>query len=158
MNDGLFRNKSLERVSSPEQLNDYIRVASPGVWMILAAVIILLAGIIVWGIFGTVNTSIDAVAITENGHTICYAGEEEKMYIEPEQIVEIGDTDGTVKTVFPGLKELNKNTDSYLLYVGDFSENDKCCVSEIDIDGLEDGIYPAKIIIDSVHPITYILR
>ena len=51
MSDQIFRKKSLDRISSPEQLNDYIRVANPGIWMILAAVIILLAGVCVWGIF-----------------------------------------------------------------------------------------------------------
>ena len=49
MSDQIFRKKSLDRISSPEQLNDYIRMANPGIWMILAAVIILLAGVCVWG-------------------------------------------------------------------------------------------------------------
>lgn len=40
----IFRKSSIDRVSSPEQLNDYIRVSNPSVWMILAAVIVLLAG------------------------------------------------------------------------------------------------------------------
>ena len=52
MNENLFRKKSVDRVSSPEQLNDYIRVANPSVWMVLAAVVILLAGVIVLRIFG----------------------------------------------------------------------------------------------------------
>lgn len=30
-NGSIFRKSSLERISSPEQLNDYIRVASPSV-------------------------------------------------------------------------------------------------------------------------------
>lgn len=51
----VFRQKSLNRVSSPEQLNDYIRVTRPSVWLVLAAVILLLAGIIVWSIVGTVE-------------------------------------------------------------------------------------------------------
>ena len=42
----LFRKKSMDRVSSPEQLNDYIRVTSPGLWLVLAAVVILLAGML----------------------------------------------------------------------------------------------------------------
>lgn len=32
----LFREKSVEAVSSPESLNDYLRVTSPGVWILLA--------------------------------------------------------------------------------------------------------------------------
>ena len=41
MSEKLFRKQSLDKVTSPEQLNDYVRVSNPGVWMILAAVIIL---------------------------------------------------------------------------------------------------------------------
>ena len=44
---GLFREKSLEAIESPESLNDYLRVTSPGVWLVLATVVILLAGFIV---------------------------------------------------------------------------------------------------------------
>ena len=50
--EGVFREKSLERISEPEQLHDYIRVTSPGVWLVLIAVIVLLAGVLVWGVFG----------------------------------------------------------------------------------------------------------
>ncbi len=55
MSNSVFRQKSVDRVSSPEQLNDYIRVSSPGVWIILAAVIILLIGVFIWSAFGTVE-------------------------------------------------------------------------------------------------------
>jgi hypothetical protein len=51
----LFRKKSLERVSSPEQLDDYIRVTTPSVWLILLALVILLTGLLVYSIFGTVE-------------------------------------------------------------------------------------------------------
>ena len=48
MNQQLFRKSSIDRVSSPEQLNDYIKVTNPGVWLVLAAVIVLLMGACVW--------------------------------------------------------------------------------------------------------------
>ena len=38
MNGKIFRKNSVDRMSSPEQLNDCIRVTNPGVWMILAAI------------------------------------------------------------------------------------------------------------------------
>ena len=46
----IFRKTSLERMSSPEKLNDYIRVSNPSVWIILSAIAILLIAAIVWGI------------------------------------------------------------------------------------------------------------
>ncbi len=52
MSKPLFRQKSLDKITSPEQMGDYIRVSNPSVWMILAAIIALLVGVCVWGIFG----------------------------------------------------------------------------------------------------------
>ena len=48
MDNNLFREKSIERVSSPEKLDDYIKVVSPGVWIVLSAIIVLLLGILAW--------------------------------------------------------------------------------------------------------------
>jgi len=55
MNNSLFKQESIDRVSSPEKLDDYIRVTTPSVWIILIAIVILLVGTIFWGIFGKVT-------------------------------------------------------------------------------------------------------
>ena len=62
----VFRKKTLDRISSPEQLTDYLRVTNPGIWVILAAVIVLLAGIFVWSMVGTLETTAEARVIMEN--------------------------------------------------------------------------------------------
>ncbi len=51
----LFRAKSMEKMTSPEELNDYIKVTTPSVWMVLVATVILLLGMLFWSIFGTIN-------------------------------------------------------------------------------------------------------
>jgi len=51
----LFREKSIKRVSSPEELNDYIRVTTPSVWLVMLALVILLAGMLAWSVLGTVE-------------------------------------------------------------------------------------------------------
>ena len=53
--NGIFRKKSIDRISGPEALNDYIRVTVPSVWIVLIAIVILLVGILVWSIFGTLE-------------------------------------------------------------------------------------------------------
>ncbi len=68
---GIYREKSLQRIASPEQLNDYIRVTSPSVWIVLAATVALLVGIIGWGIFGTVEAH-DAQGNAKQVHPITY--------------------------------------------------------------------------------------
>ena len=54
-NNSIFRQKSLDKVSSPEKLDDYIRVTTPSVWIVLIAIVLLLAGAVVWGIFGEIE-------------------------------------------------------------------------------------------------------
>jgi len=48
-NKEIFRKDAVEKMSSPEKLNDYIKVSSVGVWLILGAVTALLAGVVAWG-------------------------------------------------------------------------------------------------------------
>lgn len=69
--NGVFREKSMERVSSPEELNDYIRVTTPSVWLVLAALILLLAGMLAWSVFGTVEAHA-ADGSVEEVHPIVY--------------------------------------------------------------------------------------
>ena len=55
----VFREKSLERVTSPEQLNDYIKVTTPSVWLILFATLILIVGTLFWAVFGKIRINTD---------------------------------------------------------------------------------------------------
>ena len=55
MNNSIFRQKSIDKVSSPEKLDDYIRVTTPSVWIVLIAIVMLLVGGIVWSVFGEVE-------------------------------------------------------------------------------------------------------
>lgn len=52
----IFSRKSLDRINSPEELNDYVRVTTPSVWIVLTAIALLVAGILGWCLFGTVAT------------------------------------------------------------------------------------------------------
>ena len=57
MESGLFRQKSVERISSPEDLHEYMRVTSPRLWMILIAILVLLAGFILFASTATMGGS-----------------------------------------------------------------------------------------------------
>ncbi len=65
----VFREKSLDRISNPDKLNDYIRVTTPGVWVFLAAILILLLGMLAWSILGTVEVK-NSNGETEEIHPI----------------------------------------------------------------------------------------
>ena len=44
MNKELFREKSIDKISSPEDLGSYLRVTKPSVFIIMFATILVLAG------------------------------------------------------------------------------------------------------------------
>ena len=52
MKNGLLQKKITDQLSTPEQLNDRLRVANPGIWLLLAGILLVLVGFCVWGIFG----------------------------------------------------------------------------------------------------------
>ncbi len=66
----LYREKSLERISSPENLNDYLKVTKPGVWIALVSVIVLLAGFLVWAHFTYIGSFVSGKAEVRDGHAV----------------------------------------------------------------------------------------
>ena len=62
----VFRRKTMERISSPEQLTDYLRVTNPGIWVVLAAVMLLLAGLLTWSAMGSMETRVFVVVEVED--------------------------------------------------------------------------------------------
>jgi len=48
MKNDLFRKEAVERITAPEDLNTYVKVLSPRVWLILAGIAIALAGLVIF--------------------------------------------------------------------------------------------------------------
>ena len=67
MGKKLFRHNESDLGNSPEQLRDYVRVTNPFVWMVLVAVILILAGGIVAASLGRVEVSLNTSAYVEEG-------------------------------------------------------------------------------------------
>lgn len=57
MNTRLFRQVSLDRLSSPDELDQILRITGPRQWIALTAVFAVLATAIVWGFTGSITTS-----------------------------------------------------------------------------------------------------
>lgn len=77
MKNELFRKSSIERISSPEKLDEYMRVSNPSAWVILLALLCIMIGTFYWGVTGEMpsTTSIDGVITTEeaSGDYIVYS-------------------------------------------------------------------------------------
>ena len=70
METGLFRKSTLERISSPEQLNEYIKITHPGVWGVLLACLALLIAVGFWGFYGNIPDTVRARGIIFPQHGV----------------------------------------------------------------------------------------
>lgn len=59
----IFRKKVIDRVSTPEELDHYLQVTSPGIWIALLAVIVFLAGVLGWAIFGRIEKTVNVAVV-----------------------------------------------------------------------------------------------
>ena len=69
----IFRRESLDRVESPEQLDAYIKVSHPKVWLIMAALLVAVISVIVWSVVGSLPQTMTVKGITVGSNVInCY--------------------------------------------------------------------------------------
>ena len=131
----IFRKKALERISSPEQLTDYLKVTNPGIWALLAAVIVLLAGLFVWSMMGELETLTDGVAVVEGG-TAQVTLIDSRTELEADMTVRFDDRE-------------------YL--ITDVSENERgMSVAYLPVTEAN-GVYEVKVVTERIHPIRFLL-
>ena len=86
----IFRKVALERLSSPEQLDQLMEVTSPRGWLALAALGALLATALIWGLFGAIPTEAagEGILIRQGGVSNVVAAESGQV---EEILVKVGD-------------------------------------------------------------------
>jgi hypothetical protein len=128
----LFRKESLDRISSPEQLNDYLKVTDAPAWIVLLSVIVLVAGLVIWSALGTVETSLTAEATVQDGVAVVMVNAD-KATLEAGMEIRIGTSSAFLDAAV---------TDIY----------GRCRASaRMDI---PDGTYPAEIVTGSHTPMS----
>ncbi len=130
----IFRKKALDRIASPEQLSDYLCVTNPGIWSILAAVILFLAGLFAWSAIGTLETTAEVKVIVE-AHTA--------------QIIPMG-----AETVENGMPLQVASQEFYIASVGEDEYGRSFGLADV---SLPDGVYNGTVVVAQTHPIDFLL-
>ena len=139
MNEEIFRKKSLDKLKSPESLDECIKVTNPGIWLILASTILLLAGVCVWGIFGHIDSTAPAVVRIENGSAVCWITEENSAGVHSGTVVKFADTEAVITQV------------------GEKGEGGYACTLSA-ASALPDGVYEGKAVLESFSPLSFVLN
>lgn len=156
MNEELFRKKSIDKVSSPESLNDYVKVASPSVWIILIGIIILLIGVFAWGIMGRLDTKVNIGVICDGAENICYIGETDINQVKLGQKFDVDGTDCEIIEI-ESTPIQGKELSPIMLHALNITEED--WVYEAKIKGtLNVGEYETCIVTESVSPMSFIIN
>ena len=155
----LFREKSLEAVESPESLNDYLRVTSPGVWLVLAAVIALLAGGVLWGIFGRIDTNVNVAVASNGGQCVCLV-----PYDAMQDVLSQGmsvNVNGQAYTLNPEAEVktviISEDTNPYIRVASGLNLGDVAVEIPMTAE-LADGVYQGSVLTESLQPISLLLQ
>ena len=157
----LFRDKSMEAIESPESMNDYLQVTSPGIWLVLAAIIAILIGAILWSIFGRINTKVNVAVVSKDGSQICYV-----PYDKLQSVISAGvvDVEGQMYplTIDAGSETTNtiiisESTNPYVRVAGDLQIGDIAVAVPVDSD-LANGVYTGHVITESLQPISLLIQ
>ena len=150
MENPLFRKKTLDRISSPEALHDYMRVTSPRIWMILTAITVLLAGFLVYASIATIENVLPVRLYLQTEKTAegeyysvasCYLPLSEKDRVETGMKVRMGEETGKVS------------------WMGTMAEENQIFL-QVEMENRyiqrPDGEYDAELILEAVTPIQFL--
>lgn len=77
----IFNKRATEKLRSPDDLEKYVRVTNPSVWVVLAACIAMLVGLLAWGIFGAVTTSVSGTGTMLDNKVVCFLSAEDAAHV-----------------------------------------------------------------------------
>lgn len=157
MSSNPFRSKSMERISSPEQLNSYIRISSPSVWLVVAAIALLLLGACVWGICGRMDTLLSAGAVCKGGQVTAYVAREEAGRVQAGMRVRMDGSEGVVSFLAAEPVRVDEGFSDYLCHLGRMQPGEWVYPVAVEINAGE-GVHLLQIVVESVSPISFVLN
>ncbi len=90
MSEGLFRQESMDHISSPEEMHDYLRVTSPRLWMLLSAIVALLVGFLIYASTTTIESTETVSAAVSYGTIVSSLLEEQGSMVTIGMPVRVG--------------------------------------------------------------------
>ena len=100
MSGDIAETQHARSISSPEQLNDYLKVTSPKVWVLLAAIVLLVAGLLLWSGFTTIESYATGTARAVGGElAVLFDDPDKAAKVQPGMEMDVGDVKTEVLTV-----------------------------------------------------------
>ncbi|MBQ7577084.1 MAG: hypothetical protein IJT21_02335 [Synergistaceae bacterium] len=151
------------RITSPEQLNNYIRISNPGVWIILGAIIAFLAGLFVWIFMGQIEISFRAPIFMQGHEARAFLAYGQVSQLQNGMTVRIDNTaiTGTITNISHDvmrydeiIKSIGRRT-SAAMHINEF---DRLFAVSMKFDNAPQNVSEANFITGIVKPVHFLLR
>ena len=159
----IFNQKAAEKLRNPDDLDKYVRVTNPSVWVVLGACVALIIGLLAWGVFGTVATSVSTTGTVVDGTALCFLSTEDVAKVNTGDAANVGGVQMVVDTVAPTPISPDESKDelknSYLVSTLMNSDWAYRVTFSGDTSTLEDRVpVPVSITTERIAPISLILK
>ena len=155
--ESIFRKQSLDRISSPEDLDSYLSVTGPGVWFPMLAVVALLIGVLTWMALGKLDTTVNVAVVSSNGGAVCLVPTSQLDAVLAEGSVRIAETEYALRDDGRSLQLITGETDANVRLAGGLSDGDTVKPLSVEA-GLPEGIFAGTVVVDSINPIRFIIN
>ncbi len=137
MNESVFRKKSLDHISSLDEIDDYMKVTSPSMWLVMGAIILLLVAAIIWSITGKIETTITTKGLAAQNQVTMELTNDQMDGVVVGSEVRSGGEKGEIT-------EIIKNENGYLVIAT--------------LPGAEAGTVSVSIVTESIAPVTLLTK
>ncbi len=152
-----------EKITSPEQLNDYIHVTAPGAWLILSSILIFLTGFLFWVLMGRLEVSFSSYMYTEDGSSLAFISPDNASRLKKGMTVRIansglsGNVEQVDESTTPYRKVVELVGESNALMMG-LNDGDKLMKVAMHIQGAPERVSRAVYVVDTVRPLSFLLK
>lgn len=126
----IFRERSLQKLSSTEQLDGMIPMIRPSFWLVLAGAVVAVAAALLWGIFSHLPVCVDAQGVvSQDGNTVlCCVPLESGKQVQEGMTVTLQSTAGD--------RQASDSTPSEVVWVEPYTSSQKELSSWLGDEGL----------------------
>lgn len=128
-----MKKKKNVNISNPDELNKHLQYSSPVTWIVLSAVLLLLAGFFTWSVLFKFVVKITGTATISSGQVTLNIQPSSLRKLQVGQKVYISEKEGEILS---------------------FDENDQPVITNFAID---DGEYPYYVVIKIARPIDFLI-
>ena len=153
----MSQNNEKKIPQSAEELNDYIHITTPSVWLILLAVGTFVAGLVIWSLTANLVTAVPAAAISNETGFHVYVSAENAEQVNAGNAVVINEEEYTVQSISDADVPASSVMNDYERSIISVKAEDM--VKECKIDGtMPEGDYNAMVIVGMDRPISFLFR